>query len=96
MFIKIGESSISNIQDGIFNIPYKEKPNFLSLPLTHIISRGEAFREKTKVFHSLFPHACSLNSLVQLLYNSMLSLTGVKIIEVFPKKTLNINSWLIF
>jgi len=94
MITNVGESSGSNFQDDIFNMLEQEQPNFLSLfkcSLTHIITREEAFRERKKVFHSLFPYPCSLNYLVQLPIQSKLSNIGVKIIEVLQENTLNIK-----
>lgn len=73
---EIGESSRSNLQNKIFNIIYQYQETFLSLfkfPLTHIVPKGEAFREIIKVFHSLFLHPCSLNSFVQLLDHNNLT-----------------------
>ena len=61
-------SSLVSFQD-VFNIPIDGQTHFLSAfrcPLTHIVPKGEAFRERTKVFHSLFSHHYPLNSLVQL------------------------------
>jgi len=58
-----------SFSDMIFNIPSKEQSHFLSLfkcPMTHIVPKGEVFRERTKLYHSLFPHQFPLNSLVRL------------------------------
>lgn len=66
---EIRESSRSNLQNVIFNIPDQGKSKLLSLfeyPLTHIIPKREVFRERIKVFHSLFCNHNSFNSLVQL------------------------------
>jgi len=48
-----------SFQGVIFNIPSEEQSHFLSLfkcPLTHIIPKGKAFRERIKMYYSLFPH----------------------------------------
>lgn len=56
-----------SLQQQLFDIPANEQSQVLSIfkcPLIHIIPTGDACRERTKVFHSLFPHYCALNSLV--------------------------------
>jgi len=65
--LQVGESSGCNLQKVIFNLSPRYQSNFLSIfkcSLTHIVPKGEAFRDITKLYHSLFPHACPLNSLV--------------------------------
>jgi len=84
-----------SFQDVIFNITLEEQSHFLSLfkcPLTHIIPKGEIFRERTKLYHSLFPHQCPLNSLVRFPDQDNLIEQGIKIIWVLPRKSFNISS----
>jgi len=95
--LQVGESSGCNLQEVIFNLSPRYQLNFLSMfkcPLTHIVLKGESFRDRTKLYHSLFPHAYPLNSLVQVLEWNNLTKYGIKMIEIQPGKTLNINSWL--
>lgn len=95
--LQVGDSSRPHLQEMILNISPRFHSNFLSLfkcPLTHIIPKRETFRERKKVYHSLFPHPFPLNSLLNVLeWNNLTK--GVKMIEVQLEKTLNINSWLI-
>ena len=95
--LQVGESSRCNLQEVIFNLSPRYQSNFLSIfkcPLTHIVPKGEAFRDRTKLYHYLFPHACPLNSLVQIIEWNNLTKDGIKMINIQPRKTLNINSWL--
>jgi len=71
------------LRDIIFIVPIDEQSHFMSLlkcPLTHIVPKWEAFRERIKVFHSLFLHHFPLNSLIHLPDNGNLNEKGIKII----------------
>ena len=95
--LQVGESLGCSLQEVIFNMSPRYQSNLLSMfkcPLTHIVPKGEAFRDRTKLYHSLFPHAFPLKSLVQILEWNNLTKDGIKMIEIQPGKTLNINSWL--
>lgn len=63
--IQDDEQHYTSIQEAIFQVLHTEQPCILSLfqvPLIHVIPTRYTYKERVKIYHSLFPHNYPLNS----------------------------------